>query len=213
MSNIELDNLSFDQWVKFVFDHSLTEPPWYWDAAWDEFWDQWAEKSDPQRQLYYATRLFRSPDFLLREYNPEQINQGLWLLLSGPAAFRLGDLIWSKKLSWRARKECILVMVNLFQSVFTKLPEQDICFMWWDELRDWDFREDRDPRVRDSMFQALSLILKIPSTQCQMSALHGLGHLDHPEKRKVIEDYLQQNPQLDTEIKKYTQAAISGKVV
>jgi len=213
MSKIDPNKISFDDWVKFVFDHPVTKPKWYWDPSWSDFWEQWSETSDPNKQLRYATRLFRSPAFLLKEYSLEQINQGLSLLIGGPNGFRLADLIWSKKLPWRARKDCILSTVSLFQTLFAKIPEQDVCFMWWDVLRDWDHRADRDPKIRDIMFEALSLVLEIPSPQCQMSALHGLGHLKHSGTEKLVDNYRQQNPKLEEDIKKYTQVVMKGKVL
>jgi len=210
---INFANLTFNKWVKLVFSHPVAEPAWYWDEELWQFREHWADSFDPKQYLLYATQLFKQPAFLLKKYSIEQIEQGFWLLLSGPSGFNLGELVWNKKLPWRVRQACVLSMGDLFQNLFTKTPDLIICFMWWDELRDWDFRKNRDPKIRDIVFQTLSLILAIPSEPCQMSALHGLGHLKHSETKTLITDYLKQNPRLKNEIKKYAHLARKGKVL
>ncbi len=207
-------NLSFDEWVKFTFDHPVTDPAWYWSDSWDEFWDAWSEGFAPEQQLRYATQLFQGASVLLiGTYSIEQINQGLTMLLSGPTDFRIADLIWSRQLSLPVREGCIASMVRLFQSVFSRVVVEHACFMWWDELREWDHQEDRDPRSKEAILTALELILNLPSRDCQMSALHGLGHLRHPDKEKIIRGYVQRHSELDEEIREYAQAAIEGTVL
>jgi hypothetical protein len=56
--------MEFDEWVKFVFDHPVQDDirsAWYYDEDLDEFWDEWDERSHPEKQLEYATRLFQNP--------------------------------------------------------------------------------------------------------------------------------------------------------
>jgi hypothetical protein len=62
------------------------------------------------------------------------------------------------------------------------------------------------------MLESLSRILKVESLDCQISALHGLGHLEHRNKRKVIEEFLNVRSNLDEKTKDYARAAIEGKV-
>ena len=209
-------DMSFDEWIKFIFDHPVdtdVHSPWYFDSQLTEFWDEWTigEKGSLEKQLEYAIKLFEDPMFLLKEYNPEQINQGFWFLLSGVSGFGLGDLIWKTELPWSLREQCILSMVGPFQSIFMEIPEQDSCNMWWDLLR--DFQEKRDMRVTDAMFRALNDILQSPTLACQVSALHGLGHIEHIDKRKVIEEYLHHSENLDNETRDYAFAAIKGEVL
>src|SRR6188474_360376 len=94
-------DMSFDDWIKFIYDHPVSDDiksAWYWDDDLSKFWDQWeieegsAERQE--RQLEYATRLFQDCSFLLAEYDPTQINQGFWFLLSRVPGFGLADLIW-----------------------------------------------------------------------------------------------------------------------
>ena len=83
--------------------------------------------------------------------------------------------------------------------------------MWWDMLR--NFGDSIDIMVVEAMFQTMTEILQFPSLACQVSALHGLGHIKHNGKRKVIEDYLQGNLNLDKETRGYALAAIEGKIL
>jgi hypothetical protein len=218
MNNFALPtfNMSYDEWIKFVFDHPVNDDiksAWYWDSQLDAFWNEWSTsgKVIMEQQLEYATKLFQNPMFLLQEYKPEQINQGFWFLLSLVPDFGLAELIWKTELPWSLREKCILSMVVPFQSIFMEIPEQSSCYMWWDLLR--DFQENHDRRVIDAMFRALKEILQSPILACQVSALHGLGHIEHIYKRKVIEEYLQQNENLDHETRDYAIAAINGEVL
>ena len=91
-------------------------------------------------------------------------------------------------------------MVNVFRIVLTEIPEQGACYMWWDLIRDG---EASDERVTETMLQALSSILQIPLVACQISALHGLGHLKHSGKKTIIENYLATSSNVDVKIGPY----------
>ena len=209
-------DMSFDEWVKFVFDHSVSDDSqsaWYWDEQLSIFWEKWtlSEGRIAERQLEFATTLFQNSAALLARYSPEQINQGFWFLLNGHSSFSLADFIWNIELDWNLREQCIKSMVKPFRVIFTQIPEQDSCNMWWDMLR--NFGDSIDLKVVEAMLQTMAEILQFPSLACQVSALHGLGHIKHDGKRKVIEDYLQVNSNLDKEIQDYALAAIEGKIL
>jgi hypothetical protein len=145
---------------------------------------------------------------LLEKFSPEQINQGFWFIL-GEIELLQGCL-WNRKIDWKLREDCIMSMVGVFEQMFIQNPIEDACYMWWDLLR--DFSDDQDPKTKEAMLVALSQILKLDSIDCQVSALHGLGHLEHSGKRKVIEQFLA-TPNLDDEMRNYATAAIEGKVL
>ena len=87
--SIDLNKYSFDEWVKFVFDHPVSEPEWYWEQAW-----KW--EGSPNLLVKYATALFSNAGCLLQEYSPEQIEQGFWFLLGG--AGKLDFWVWAKEI-------------------------------------------------------------------------------------------------------------------
>lgn len=199
---IDLDNYPFNEWIKFVFDHPVSQPEWYFSEDLE-----WSGK--PELILKNAIQLFKDPTFLISRYSPEQVEQGLWFLL-GPEG-KLCDWLWDPTVSWILRQECILTMVSVFERLFTNNPFGQICYMWWDLLRSFD--ENPDRRVLNAMFKALCKILKIESRECQMSALHGLGHLPLRKKEQVIEDFLDKHPDIDTKMKSHALAAIQGKML
>ena len=209
---INLDKYSFEQWVTFVFDHHAVEwqPPkrgiprekkWYYE-------DEWEHWGSPEHLLPYMTRLFRKPDFLLEKYSAAQLFQGFWYL-SG--AGRCDDWIWETKIAWRLRKNCISSMVPLYERMFIKEPLGFTCNMWWDCIN--NFRSKQDPKVKEMMLLAMERILLLPSKDCWGAALHGLGHLKHPRKAKVIRKFLHNHPELNEEWQAYATAAITGKIL
>lgn len=83
--------------------------------------------------------------------------------------------------------------------------------MWFDLLR--YFGKDRDQRVVDEIYLVLEKILFMDSFHCQGAALHGLGHLDHPDKKDLITKYLREHHDLHPEVRRYAKAAIKGNVL
>lgn len=67
-------NLDFEQWVRHVFSHRVSKPEWYFRID-EETWD-----GEPLLTVQHITRLFESPEGLLKEYSAEQLEQGLWYL-------------------------------------------------------------------------------------------------------------------------------------
>jgi len=53
-------NLDFEQWVPHVFSHRVSKPEWYFRID-EETWD-----GEPLLTVKYLTRLFESPEGLLR---------------------------------------------------------------------------------------------------------------------------------------------------
>jgi hypothetical protein len=109
------------------------------------------------------------------------------------------------------RRKCILSMVNLFEIVFMKDSLGDVAFMWWDSFR--SFEDEPEWEIVEAIFDALSKIIRMESSICWGSALHGLGHLSHPGKAVLINDFLQAHPAVHPDTKVYALAAIEGRVL
>lgn len=45
----------------------------------------------------------------------------------------------------------------------------------------------------DVMFKTMKRILELPDPEAQRAALHGLGHLHHPEVRDTVQNYISVN--------------------
>ncbi len=197
------DQLSFDNWLDFVFD------------------ERWAEKQDDAEyidisdlnaniEVFAANciKLFKKPAVLLDKYNSKQLDSGFFSFILS-SRMELNWWIWDENNSVDLRREFICSMLNVFKEVFTKNPLKYSCFMWWDSLRNFD--DNKDEKTIGWMFETLSQILEIDSVDCQLSALHGLGHLEHSGKKNLIENFLRKHPNFID--KDYALAAIEGKVL
>jgi hypothetical protein len=105
-------------------------------------------------------------------------------------------------------------MFDLYSRFFATEPLDGSCFMWWDGVcYDWhsgNRKRDRggeDLEMQDVMFQTLADILFLDSEHCQKAALHGLGHLHHPETQTLVQRYIETHPSLSGPEKEYALAA------
>src|SRR5262245_14931685 len=74
-------NLSYYDWIDYVFDHAVPfyEQAWYFNG--DEDW--WVPP--PNLAVEYLTRLFENPEPLTDQFADSQIAQGLNYLISSSA--------------------------------------------------------------------------------------------------------------------------------
>jgi hypothetical protein len=152
-------------------------------------------------------RLFRDPVPVLSGYEDARLEQGFWFIVG----CQLAEWLWDGDLPLDLRVECIRAMPSIFQHFFPNHPLDQAVYMWWDMLRHFD--DEGDQAIIDSMAVALQEILSLPNLHCQMSALHGLGHLHHESKEMIIRRFLNHNPNLDPEIRAYAESAIAGQVL
>lgn len=197
---VNLDEFSFEDWVKFIFDRTPNEnvnKRWYSNVVKEGSTEIFAEN---------CIRLFKNPEFLIENYSAEQLDEGFggFILMEGVPFWWL----WDKNKNPELRREFILSSFSVFEKLFVKQPLKFSCFMWWDSLR--GFSEDKDLQVYEWMFEALSQILEIDSVDCQRSAVHGLGHIEHRGKKDLIETFLRRHPNFPD--KEYALAAIEGNI-
>jgi hypothetical protein len=201
METVNLNQHSFDEWVRFVFDRPVTKPEWFMNDGYD--WE-----IDPTLLVQYSTQLFQNTAFLFERYSLEQLEQGFRFI---PIVGELVDAVWNMDVPLSARQRCIRSMVNLFQSVFMKDSLGDVAFMWWDSFR--FFEDEPEREMVEAIWGALSQIIRMESSVCWGSALHGLGHLSHPGKVALINDFLQTHPDVHSDTKNYALAALEGSVL
>ena len=194
--SVDLTDASFDEFVRFLFDRQVSpkpEPPkrwnpWHWHVA-VEF--------DAKRICGYYLKLFQNPGFLLTRFTRDQLEEGFWAI-QGPnldcSAYRL---VFESDLPLSDREECIRSMSHLFKRLFVAERLDTSVQMWWDSFcYDWhcgNRRRERggeDLQLQDILFETLTRILTIDSDTCQGAALHGLGHLHHPETVDIIERFI-----------------------
>ena len=201
METVNLNQAPFDEWLRFVFDRPVTKPEWFMN-------DDYGWEINPESLVRYSTQLFQNPAPLFERYSPEQIEQGFRFI---PIVGELADAVWDTDVPLSLRQKCIRSMGNLFESVFMKNSLGDVAFMWWDSLRPFDDEPERE--MVETILEVLSRIIVMESPVCWCSALHGLGHLNHPGKVALINDFLQTHPDVHPDTKNYALAAIEGRVL
>ena len=220
-----LKNLTFEEWVKHVFDHPVEDHrnAWYWDM--DR--DQWQE--DSAETVQYLTRAFENAAVVLEPYTDAQLNQGLWFLASNACSSHMFALM-NESIPWSARKRCIGSFHQLYEQCFARRcsphlshvdepganPLNMVCYMWWD-INPIYARPD-DPAQRDlaeAVLQVMDSTLQLDSIACRESALHGLGHWQHAYPGRVgeiIDRFSMTRPELPEKLRSYMTAAYTGYV-
>ena len=215
----DLVGASFDEFIAFIFDRDYVPipagddkpEPWYWSS----------EIAFDSRQVAdHYLRLFADPGFLRIRYTEDQLEQAFWAIQSPNLDCAVREIIWDESVALEVRERCVRSMETLFAELFSDCPLDTSVWMWWDSLTyDWHCgirkRETggEDESMQDVMFETLARILGQPSFACQAAALHGLGHLHHPETERLIHRYLEGNPSLDDDHREYALAAARFEVL
>jgi hypothetical protein len=213
-TDIDITHYSFDEFVSFVFARDVVpdhETSWYFKTPDVIF--------APQQICAYCVRLFRKPEFLLARFSKPQLEQGFWAISSG-TDWALQHLLWETKIPFPQRAECVRTMFDLFSHFFATEPLEGSCVMWWDSIcYDWHCgirvreRGGDESAMQDVMFETISAILFLDSPHCQKAALHGLGHLHHPETHALVQRYLEAHPSLAEAEREYALAAAKFEVL
>jgi len=208
-ANFDPARLSFDDFVRFFFDHPESEQFWYADARY-----ALSERSLSGPQLLdHMVRLFSDFGAAASPYSPEQISHGVWAMFS--PSFSLSDALWDTSLLLPQRIECIRAMGAMFTSYVAEHdsePLQKCFYMWWHiivtgfwahqgqfESPDLSQLDGESTSLLEAMFEALKQILYVPDARIQGYALHGLGHLHHRGVRELVQHYLDNNKDRFTE--------------
>jgi hypothetical protein len=203
---------TFDDFVKFFFENGA-EP--------------FRRESDEEPELIYrpaqAVRfyemLFTSARDLPKRYDSRQIDAGFAAMIDCNVPMYVTDLIWNEDLEIEAREAMVSAMAVLFRDLFDRTPLFGTPFMWWDAIT-YDFEcgnrkrteSEEVQRLQDRMFETLVRILDLPSSESQRAALHGLGHLQHPETTAAIEGYLASKPDLASDLRAYARQSAAGLI-
>ena len=219
-----LDTLTYERWVRHVFDRQVAKPEWYWDPA-AEKW-----QPEPAQCVELLTHLFNDSEAALAPYSDLQLNQGFWYLASADCSDYMFSLT-EKQVPWAVRRSCIRSIATLFDTLFAKrcsdqlghLDEQPatplnlVCYMWWDLVPIHGRPEDPDcVELDEELLRAMTRILTLRSIACQESALHGLGHwhLSYPTYvTRTIDEFLARTHNIRPELLQYAQSAREGCVL
>jgi hypothetical protein len=214
---------TFDEWLKWAFDHPVAEntsDKWWWHEPDEDEGGRWLDRP-PIPALTFVTKLFENPLTYLSEYSDAQIDQGLWFIV-GMSNSKHFEWVVDGRVDLGLRKRCVRSIENLSRELFaprcsdevingTK-PLDSICYMLWDlAIHD----KVLDAEIGREAVNTLARIITIPSIACQQSALHRLGHLvdDARIGCDIIQKYLDDHPVLRGDIRKYAERALLGKVL
>lgn len=219
MKTIDLRGATYEEFIDFVFDRPVnpvtdgrTRPSgWYWEIE---------ILFDPSAFAAFYIRLFTEPAELLAKFTGEQLEQGFWVLQCSGIEWGVSDLIWSQELPFQVRASIVRSMFELFAKLFAVNPLDTSPGMWWDSIAyDWHCNiraranGGEDLLMQDVMFETLQKILHLRPRHVRMAALHGLGHLHHPNTQPVIDDWLRKQGDTDTELVEYAHAAAAFSVL
>ena len=215
---LDITQYSFEQFIDFLFSREITNPDF--DPNKPEVWYWHTEVTfDPIKVSEFYLLLFRNPEFLSERFSKLQMDAALWSIQVDNLDCSVHGIIFNTDLPQVTRIRCIESMFDLFQKLFINEPLDTAVFMWWDSLcYDWhsgnrnrDLGGD-DLKLQDVFFVTLSRVLFIDSETCQKSALHGLGHLHHPDTKQLVDRYLQENPGLSEDLRTYAVAAAQFEI-
>jgi hypothetical protein len=166
----------------------------------------------PERVVAHMTRLFLGFENIAINRSMPQINQGIWAMW-GPD-FELYNTLWNPSVDLSRRLECIRSMYEVYANFVAKSQVQvmENCFdMWWDSIccsfwshvhytkkieeGDVDKLSHEERKLLDCMFETLTRILRLNDPRTQSFALHGLGHLHHPDVKRLVQGFIDQSRQ------------------
>lgn len=215
----DLRGMSLSAFRDLIFEHPVADETkkakgWYWGI------DNWVEM-DKAYVVDLYVQLFHSSDELLTLYSKDKLEQGCWFMMSRSLEFGAGELIHDDELDIALKERLIRSMYSLYEKLFFDEPLDTSSHMWWDSFA-YDYRlpKQRDPlndeedrRIQDAMFSTLVKVLSLDSETCQGAALHGLGHLRHPETERVIKEFLKDHRQLTKDQIDYANKCITGDIM
>jgi hypothetical protein len=224
---IRLRDATIESFVRGVFDHEMPEEgskPWYFpfDVSFE---------TDERRQLDFLAELFGNARALLADYSPDFVCQGLWCMMGGVHFESFTGLVWDPALPLDKRRAVIQSVYDLYDQLLGAYPYESVDFRHPDEDRRFNGIDYMVPdlllsgqttrgevdadevAVRAEFLDLFTRLLEHPAPVAQYAALHGLGHLEHPERAATIDRYLAARSWMDHDQREYALAARRGEVL
>jgi|WetSurMetagenome_2_1015567.scaffolds.fasta_scaffold116648_2 hypothetical protein len=122
----------YEDWISFYFDRPVTEDIEKRFCLFVLDNDSIFE-SKPDKIVENMTRLFKDFKTFGAKYSLQEINQGIWAILSGDGNHC--DCLFSRKVDIQTKMNCILSMYFVFSEFVSnsQVEVMENCFyMWWD---------------------------------------------------------------------------------
>lgn len=215
------EGITFDGWVRDVFDHPVAEKAWY----------RTQDAPEPAREqsARFMIRLFGDAEAALSRFSPEQAAQGLDYLVNPSCSDYMFSLV-GDGVPEPIVLEGMASIEALFRDYFERRcapklshldeagrgPLNGVCYMWWDVFPASGQPDQPEKARRDeAILLVLERTVRLKNDACREAALHGLGHWagSYPVRvKKAVEDFLSSHPDLRPELKQYALNAKSGHV-
>lgn len=213
LKNLDLSSKTFDEFVEFLFARKIVPDKEQFDYFLTDLDGQQYDEAVPSSSkvvVGHMTKLFSEFGQIATKYSLAHVDQAVWGILG--ENLRLYEFLFDTSVPLPNRLECIRSMYYVYSDFVAKSeadPDPDLggFWMWWDLVlhgfwtpprpfvagtyRGDASRLDSESRVLlDVMLETLKRILDLPHTEAQRCALHGLGHLHHPEVRNTIQHFI-----------------------
>jgi hypothetical protein len=218
LRNLDLSSLSFAEFVDFFLAREVVaDEDLFGSFLIDLHGEKYFESvpSSPEVLVKYLTGLCKDFAQIAGKYTLAQVDQGIWGMWGPPLS--LHECLFNAPMPVTSRFDCIRSMYHVYSDDVAKLerePDPEIetgIYMWWDLILHgfWNLSRPRIPGTRrgdpnkldpesrvvlEVLFETLLRILSIPNRPSQLSALHGLGHLDHPGVHDAVQRFIDTNP-------------------
>lgn len=213
LKDLDLSSLSFEQFAEYFFARKVVPDNEQFDLFMVGLDGKKFSKSvpvSPSAVVDYMTALFSNFGQIATKCTIEQIDQGVWGILG--ENLRLYEFIFDPSIPLENRLSCIRSMYHVYSDFVANLqtelgPNLSGFYMWWDLILHGFWTSDKSHlpgtwkgdaskldsesrQILDVMFETLQRILSLPDGKSQESALHGLGHLDHPGVRDEVQRFI-----------------------
>ncbi|HEY1772935.1 MAG TPA: hypothetical protein VGH91_07065 [Gammaproteobacteria bacterium] len=209
----DLRDISFDAFLDLIFDHPVAEKgkkekEWYWHVPIDR-----RIEMDKAGVVERYVELFFRSDELLGRYSKDKLDQGCWFMMCSDLDFSACELIRDDELDIKLKERLIGSMYFLYEKLYSIEPLETSSYMWWDSFSRIPGLEDPTGRIQGAIFDTLVKILALDSEFCQGAALHGMGHLGHPDTERVIKVFMKKHPDLTEKQIDYCNNCITGDIL
>jgi len=224
------DDISYEEWVRYVFDHPVLDPQWWWQQPESGHLQEWDDSADPARTLSFLTQLFEKPEGLIGRFTRAQIDQGLNFLVSNACSGHM-FVLSATKLPWAHRRKCFDAMISLYAKLMAVVYQDDLghlhrspsdpdrptgaCYMWWENFPYYAGMIHCDRyRINEAVLYVFEQVLTHKAESCLESVLHGLGHwhIYVPELVEPIVRRFLHRSDISRELRRYAEAAAVGRV-
>lgn len=188
----------------------------------------WLHERYPRLSLELTSRLFEEMASIGTQYDNLQLKNGLWQLISEITSplYALRD----GSIEWAIREKCIQAIYTVYTDLFAKRcdaylsskvseasnPLNTICYMWWDIFPIYGQPDNPESTTLDNaILVLLEKILTVKAVAAQEGTLHGLGHWQpyYPlQVKRIVNAFLEQNKNLQPELREYAEKAIAGAI-